>query len=209
MGIFHSLNVFLDPYLIWAFRILENPWAGFSIGILFVCLLTTVLGELSMAGIYFANKDHFAEHNREMVRNNNLSLRSLLIKDKAGFKALNREANEEFGKNFFSRIALFGASLWPAFFLMGWMDFRFGTVDFVMPWIGKVGPGFFFVPAYIVTRVLFEFNKKRIPVFRTIAAKVRENERTDEELIGFKELEKEAEEMNERAERNKEVEAIG
>lgn len=196
MGFFHSLNVFLDPFLIWSFRMISQPEVGFAMGIAFLCLLTTVIGELSMAGIYFMNKEHFAEHNREMVRHNNMSLRSLLVKNKEGFKALNKQANEEFGKNFFSRIALFGASLWPAFFVMGWLDFRFGAVDFFVPWVGKVGPGFFFVPAYIVIRIVFEKSKKWLPVFRTIARKVSENEETEEELMGYTELENEAKAMN-------------
>lgn len=196
MGFFYSLNVFLDPFLIWSFRMVSEPWVGFAMGIAFLCLLTSVIGELSMAGIYFMNKEHFAEHNREMVRHNNMSLRSLLVKNKEGFKALNKQANEEFGKNFFSRIALFGASLWPAFFIMGWLDFRFGQVDFILPWAGKVGPGFFFVPTYIVVRILFEKSKKHLPGFRTIARKVVENEKTEEELMGFTELENEAKALN-------------
>jgi len=212
MGIFESLNIFLDPYFIWVFRLPETPWIGFALGVAFLCLLTTVIGELSMAGIYFFNKEHFAEHNREMVRHNNMSLRSLLVKNKEGFKALNKRANDEFGKNFFSRIALFGASLWPAFFIMGWLDFRFAEVDFTVPWVGLVGPGFFFVPAYIVTRILFEKNKKRIPLFRSIARKVAENEETDEELMGFKEMEQEAQAMNARvtdSKKNEEAEVTG
>lgn len=178
---------FLDPWMIWAFRLSDNPYLGFAIGLVWVCITATVIGELCMAGVYFLNKAHFAKINRDMVDHHNLSVRALGVKDKTAWKACNSIANEAFGKNFFSRIALFASSLWVVPFAIGWMFYRFGEVDFVVPYIGEVGPAFVFIPVYILSRVLFSKSKPWLPFFRTIKQKVDENENGDE-MMTFMDL---------------------
>lgn len=181
---------FLDSWLIWAFRLTENPYVGFAIGIFFLCVVTTVIGELCMAGIYFINKKHFAEINNKMVAHHNLSVQAIGAKNKEAWKACNSIANDAFGKNFFSHIALFASSLWIVPFGVGWLFYRFGEVDFVVPFIGQVGPVFIFLPAYILTRYLFGKVKPFLPVFKTIQRKIKENE-GEEEMLLFSDLMKE------------------
>jgi hypothetical protein len=167
---------FLDPWLVWAFRVSDSPHVGFAVGIFWLCLLTTVIGELCMAGVYFLNKKHFAAIHKDMVCHHNLSLKALGAKDKTAWKACNSIANDAFGKNFFSRIALFASSLWVVPFAIGWLTFRFGSVDFVLPYLGEIGVSFIFIPGYIVVRVLFSRVKHVLPVFRAIKRKIGENE---------------------------------
>jgi len=178
---------FLDFWLIWAFRTSDNPYVGFAIGLLWICLITTVIGELCIAGVYFMNKKHFAELNRNMVSHHNLSIRALGAKDKVSWKACNSIANEAFGKNFFSHIALFASSLWIVPFVIGWMSYRFGEVDFIVPLLGAVGPAFVFIPAYILFRYLFGKAKPWIPVFKVIQRKIKENE-GDEDMMSYSDL---------------------
>jgi hypothetical protein len=178
---------FLDPWMIWAFRIGDNPYLGFTIGLIWVCIAATVIGELCMAGVYFLNKKHFATINRDMVDHHNLSVQALGVKDKTAWKACNSIANEAFGKNFFSRIALFASSLWLVPFAIGWLFYRFGEVDFSVPFIGEIGPAFIFIPMYILTRVVFSQAKPWIPFFRTIKQKVRENE-GNTDMMSFMDL---------------------
>ncbi|WP_394699708.1 hypothetical protein [uncultured Pseudodesulfovibrio sp.] len=178
---------FLDPWMIWAFRTSDNPYMGFTIGLIWVCLLTTVIGETCMAGVYFLNKRHFAKINRDMVDHHNLSVRALGVKDKTAWKACNSIANDAFGKNFFSRMALFASSLWVVPFAIGWLFYRFGQVDFAVPLLGSVGPAFVFIPVYIVSRILFSRAKPWLPFFRTIKRKVQENEATDD-MMTFMDL---------------------
>ena len=138
---------FLDPWMIWSFRLTANPYVGFAIGIFWISLAATVIGELCMAGIYFINRKHFAEINRNMVSHHNLSVKAIGAKDKQAWKACNSIANDAFGKNFFSHIALFASSLWVVPFGIGWLFYRFGEVDFVIPFINHpVGPVFVFHP---------------------------------------------------------------
>ncbi len=178
---------FLDPWMIWAFRLTDNPYVGFAIGIFWVSLAATILGELCMAGIYFLNAKHFAKINREMVGHHNLSVKAIAVKNKKAWKACNSIANEAFGRNFFSHIALFASSLWVVPFGIGWLFYRFGEVDFIVPFIGEVGPPFIFIPAYILTRFLFGKAKPWLPVFKTIKRKIKENE-GEEEMMMFSDL---------------------
>lgn len=178
---------FLDPWMIWAFRLNGNAYMGFVIGLVWVCLAATVIGELCMAGVYFLNKKHFATINRDMVDHHNLSVRALGAKDKTAWKACNSIANDAFGKNFFARIALFASSLWVVPFAIGWLFYRFGEVDFTVPFIGSVSPAFIFIPAYILARYGFSLAKPWIPLFRTIRRKVQENE-AGEEMMTFVDL---------------------
>lgn len=171
---------FLDPWMIWAFRLTDNPYVGFAVGLLWICFITTVMGELCMAGVYFLNKRHFAKINRDMVDHHNLSVRALGVKDKTAYKACNSIANDAFGKNFFARIALFASSLWMVPMAIGWLYFRFGHVDFTLPYIGEVGPAFMFIPAYILSRIAFSYSKPWLPFFRTIKQRVEENEAGDD-----------------------------
>jgi len=178
---------FIDPALIWLFRLPENEYAGFALGLAWVALVATIIGELCIAGAYFFNSRHFAKLNNDMVHNNNLSIQAIGQKDKTSYKACNSLANDAFGKNFFAHIALFAASVWPAFFAMGWLDYRFASVDFSVPILGGVGPAFIFVPSYILIRVAFAKLKPWLPVFRTIKAKITENE-SGEEMMSFGDL---------------------
>ncbi|MCJ2163494.1 MULTISPECIES: hypothetical protein [unclassified Pseudodesulfovibrio] len=171
---------FLDPWLIWAFRTSGNPYVGFAIGVFWICLLATIIGELGMAGVYFLNKKHFATINRDMIDHHNFSVKALGAKDKTAWKACNSLANDAFGKNFFARIALFASSLWVVPFGIGWLFYRFGEVDFTVPLLGEVSPAFIFIPAYILTRYLFSLSKPWLPFFRTIQQRVKENEAGDE-----------------------------
>lgn len=178
---------FIDPALIAPFRWPGNEYAGLILGLFWVALAATVVGELCMAGAYFFNRKHFAEMRREMVVHNNLSIRALGFKDKASYKACNSIANEEFGRNFFAGIALFASSIWPAFFAMGWLDYRFQGVGFLLPLLGAVGVGFFFVPTYIVTRIAFHKSKPWLPLFSWIKRKTAENE-SCEEMITYMDI---------------------
>jgi len=178
---------FLDPWMIWAFRITDNPYVGFAIGIFWICLLATILGELCMAAIYFMNAKHFAKVNRDMVGHHNLSVKAIQVKNKEAWKACNSIANDAFGKNFFSHIALFASSLWIVPFAIGWMFYRFGEVEFVVPLIGEVGPPFIFIPVYIFCRWGFGKVKHHIPLFRTIKRKIKENE-GEEEMMMFSDM---------------------
>ena len=187
----HSMTYFyqiVDSFFIWPFLLPENAYAGFAFGLIWLALTATVIGELSMGGAYLLNRRHLNTHRQNMVRNFNLSLKALAAKDKASYKACNDLANDAFGKSFFSGITLFAASVWPAFLALGWLDFRFGDVEFPFPIVGEVGPSFYFVTVYILVRIVFARSKPWIPVFSALSRRVKADDADGEKMMTYMDL---------------------
>lgn len=186
---FTQLEIALDPLFIWMFRIPAPPLVAFALGLAIMALVLTMIGELSLAGAYFLNRKHFARIHREMVRNNNNSVRALARADKKSYTACNAMANEAFGQNFFSGLALFAASVWPVAFAMGWLSLRYGAVEFPLPFVERtVGPNFYFVPLYIAVRIAFSFAKPYLPVYSRIQKAVKANQDPGERMLTWGDL---------------------
>ena len=169
---FTQLNAFLDPALIWAFRLVANPQLGFFLGCVYVALAAVIVGDVAMSLAYRVNRKTYLAQEREMLRHNAVSFQALACKDKEAFKACNTLANEAFGRNFFLGATLFCASIWPAALALGWLDQRFGRVeDLTAPFVGRVGPQFWFIPIYIAVRFVFSRIKYRLPLYRLVHAK--------------------------------------
>ncbi|MBL7179632.1 MAG: hypothetical protein ABIK98_01790 [Pseudomonadota bacterium] len=162
----------IDGFLIYFYRIVEEPIIGYFIGTGVLSLLCVIIGEFTISVAFRFNKAYIDQDSREMVRMQNLSVRALLAKDKKSYKAFNREANEAFGKVFFKQIALASASLWPIPFALGWMQTRFFDIEFLLPCrfpvVGETtGYAFTFIPMYILVRLLFGKIKPKLPYFKT------------------------------------------
>lgn len=185
--------LFIDPAIVWVFRLPIPTYVAFALGIVWLALLATVVGELCMAGVYFLNRKHLSDQSQDMVLNFNLSLKALAVKDKKSYKACNDLANEAFGKNFFTGITLFASSVWPAFFALGWLDYRFGHIIFPLPVVGQVGAAFFFIPAYIVVRIVFAKSKHRLPIFGAISRRVKADVESGEKMMTYMDLMKKEE----------------
>ena len=180
----------LDAFLIYFFRLADNPMLGYLTGIAWLALACVVLGEISMGVAYRWNHAYLARDNRRLVRMQNGSLRALQARDKESYQALNREANDAFGKVFFTQVALAAASLWPLPFAMHWLDSRFGDVVFTLPAVlsssgATVGYAFTFIPMYILVRIVFGRLKRRLPFFRGVRS-LQVGERKDgEQMLAF------------------------
>ncbi len=188
-----TLYTQLDAFLIYFFRLAENPMLGYLSGIAVLALGCVILGELSMGVAYRWNHVFLVRDSRSLVRLQNGSLRALQARDKEGYQALNREANDAFGKLFFTQVALAAASLWPLPFAMHWLQARFGDVFFALPVtlpkIGdSVGYAFTFIPMYILVRILFGKLKGRLPFFRRIRALQAREQQTGEKILSFSDV---------------------
>ncbi len=183
----HATDIYtlLDPALIWMFRLPGEPVFGFWFGLIYVSVVATLVGEAAMALAYRINRRHFRALKAEMVRNHNLSMEALASQDKASYKACNSLANEAFGKNFFSGLALFAASVWPAFLVLGWLDYRFGEVVFAFPFTEGVGPNFFFAPMYIAIRVVVARSRPHLPGLARVHRLLKDDAGKGEELKTF------------------------
>lgn len=189
-----SLYIWIDRFLIFFYRLFDNPSLGYYFGTAVICLISVVLGQLTLGAAFLWNRRSIDHDNREMVRMHNLSIKALLLKDKQAYKLCNKEANDAFGKVFFSQIALSLSSLWPVPFALAWMQTRFSAVAFELPvrlpFIGQtVGYLFSAIPIYILMYILFGKIKSRLPFFRKIAHILAEYDQSDgDEMVRLSEL---------------------
>ncbi|MFP4477494.1 MAG: hypothetical protein ACLFOY_18165 [Desulfatibacillaceae bacterium] len=162
----NELFLLVDSALIWLYRLPEIPILGYYLGTFVLALLCVVAGTLTVYAAHAVNGAVLKKTGEKMVDMQNASIHALAQKDKEAYKACNHEANEAFGRYFFSQIALGASSLWPAAFALTWMQGRFGEVEFVLPGPGwSVGFVFTFVLLYVLAHRLFSRVKRRLPLF--------------------------------------------
>lgn len=185
---------YLDAGLISLFRLVDLPIAGYYIGIALICLACVILGQFTLSIAFRFNEGAIRNDNRQMVRMHNLSVRALAQKDKGSYTACNKQANDAFGKVFFSQIALGISSLWPVPFALSWMQFRFFDVGFPLPvslpLVGdSVGYMSSFIPMYILVYIGFLHVKGFLPYFREEKKKLDAYAESDKEsFLSFADL---------------------
>lgn len=141
------------------FRYPESSLAGYYLGVMVLSIICIVIGEYSISFAFRINRKMIVRDNNRIERFEKLSINALKAGDKSAFKACNGIANEAFGKSFFTQITLSAASLWPLFFALGWMQYRFSEVEFQMPFnVPLLGNtfGYFitFILSYISIRII-------------------------------------------------------
>lgn len=160
MASFNIILGIVDLFLITPYRWPQDPFLGWWLGTLMVGIWCVILGEMTLALAYRVNRSRVKEVTRDLLEYHDRSMNALKAGDKPAFKAINRLANEAYGKTFFLQVSIACASLWPVALALGWMQTRFSGVDFplpfVFPFIGDtVGYPFAFIPVYILVRILF------------------------------------------------------
>ena len=186
---FDSLYAALDPFFIAVYRIPDSSMTGFLLGTGVLALACVVLGRFCMDAVYLWNQRHYESQSAEMVRMHNLSIRAIAARDKESYTAANKLANESFGREFFSRAALYAVSIWPVPFALGWMATRFSGLELALPGAGiDLGYTFVFLGLYIVLRILFAKVSARLPFFSRVRAMALEAGESQERMLSWTEL---------------------
>jgi hypothetical protein len=149
-----------DLFLIAPYRWPGNPVAGWWLGTSMLAVWATVLGEITVALAFRANRSYVREVAREMSDRHDQSINALKAGDKDAYRAINKLANEAYGRTFFLQVAMGASSLWPVPFALAWLQTRFSGVDFFLPLkvpiIGdSVTYPFIFLPLYVLARIVF------------------------------------------------------
>jgi hypothetical protein len=165
----HPFYLCIDPFLIWFYRITGVALADFLLGTLALAFIALLIGEFTISLAFLALRRRIDRITGETVRYQNLSIDALAAGDQEAYQAANTLANDAFGQSFFLQIGLSAAFLWPIFFALGWMRYRFAEVDFPLPWVdlslSYIGV---FILLYVAAYFLFKPVKYRIPYFRRI-----------------------------------------
>lgn len=193
METFYDIYNGIDGFLISLYRMTDIPILGYYFGTAILSLICVVVGQMTYCWAYRHNHRFFSTDNREMVRMHNLSIKALGAKNKSAYKNCNKQANDAFGKYFFAQVAIGISSLWPVPFALGWMQSRFGAVDFALPisipgFGSSVGFMFTFFPIYILTYLLFGKIKNKTPYFSSFEKWRKESHTEAEEMMNFSDL---------------------
>ena len=173
-GILDTLALQADGFLITFYRISGYGLIDYFIGTAILAFICIVFGELSVSLAIRFNKRYLDAMSRKMTEKETLALEAYRSGDQAGYKALNQEATDAWGKHFFTMVAYSAGILWPIPFALGWMQTRFSEVQFDLAFplsliFGEsVGYIFTFIPIYILCRILFKYMRPHLPYFRGV-----------------------------------------
>ena len=163
-----------DPFLIRLFHLTNDPVSGFFIGSLLLAMACVVVGEITLSLAIKWNRQHIESLKQEIRQNEALSIQAYEMGDRTSYQALNKAANDAWGRHFFSMAAYSAGVLWPVPFALGWMQIHFAQTNFpvLSPLslvVGKtVGFAFVFIPIYILARILFKYLHPWLPYFSTV-----------------------------------------
>ena len=185
----HPVYLWLDPGLIWFYRITGYAYVDFFFGTFVLALAAVIIGEFTISLAFLANRRAIDKTTGEVVRYNNLSVDAVIAKNKNAYTASNKLANDAFGRSFFMQIALSTAFLWPIPFALGWMQYRFFDVEFRLPGT-EVSVGYIavFILLYIAAYLLFRRVKYRVPYFRKIREMLDAPKKSLAEMKSFADL---------------------
>lgn len=128
-----ALNQFLDPFLIIPYRWLADPVWAWWLGTWVLVVLCLSLGGLTARLGRRLNRQSLGQLETETKTMHDNSWQALRQGDKTAYKAMNKLANEAFGRSFFLRAAMGVSALWPAFLAAGWLDYRFHGLAVPLP----------------------------------------------------------------------------
>ena len=173
-SILNTLTLQVDSFLIAFYRITGDSLVDYFIGTMILGFICVVAGELSVSLAIRFNKRYLDSMSREMKEKERLAFEAYAAGDKDGYKALNKEATDVWGKHFFTMAAYSAGIFWPIPIALGWMQTRFAGVEFDLAFplsliFGKsVGYIFTFIPIYILCRILFKYMRPHLPYFKGV-----------------------------------------
>jgi len=159
----------LDWVLVSLYHITGGPVIDYFIGTFLLAFITVLIGDFTTSLVYRANRSYFARLNARLSELHEASMVAMRLKDKPGYRAVNREANDTFGLVFFGMFGLSASYLWPAFFALAWMQTRFEGIGFPLffkNWTTSYV--FTFLICYLLARILFTLSKPYLPYFKNV-----------------------------------------
>jgi hypothetical protein len=163
----HPVYLWLDSYLIWFYRLSGSAEVNFLLGTLALAVLSLLVGEFTSFLASWIVRRHFEKVAGEAKRYQDLSMEALKAGDRPAYEGANKLANDAFSTSFFMQIALSAAFVWPIFFFLAWMSYRFKDLEFPIPLLHySLGFTGVFILLYIPVYVLFKRVKRKLPYFR-------------------------------------------
>jgi hypothetical protein len=178
---YSHLYIYLDGFLISFYRITGNPLLDYFIGTFVLSFICVLIGEFSISLALKFNKKHIEAVAAEAREKERLSMEAHKAGDQRSYKALNKEATDAWGRNFFTMVAYSAGILWPIPFAMCWMQARFHAVEFPLAYPLSVLFGqyvsytFSFIPLYVLARIIFKYMRPWLPYFKGVQRRLDES----------------------------------
>ncbi len=165
-----ELFLWLDRLFLPAYHLVRDPVLAYFLGTFLLALGCVVLGQLLLYLMVAVNRNYTESLLAELVHWNNLAVEAVERGEGEAYRIFNQEANQVFGKLFFLHLAQSSAFLVPIPFVLYWMQVRFGTIEFPLPFrvpfLGStVHYLFTFGMLYLFAYWFFGLIKRRLPLF--------------------------------------------
>jgi hypothetical protein len=161
-----TLFLFLDPYLIWGYRLTASAEVNFYLGTLMAAGFALLIGEFTSRLASFLVRRHFEQITGEAKRYQDLSMDALRAGDRPAYEAANKLANEFFGKSFYLQLASSASFFWPIALILAWMQYRFFELEFPVPLLGfSLGFIGIFIVLYATAYFLFKLVRRKLSHF--------------------------------------------
>lgn len=163
-----------DPQMTRLFLLTRDPVINFFIGSFLLAFGCVVVGEITLLLAIRWNRNHIEGLKKEIRNKEKLSIQAYEMGDRDSYRALNKDANDAWGRHFFTMTAYSAGVLWPVPFALGWLQIHYGQVRFLLAFpfsliFGEtVGFAFSFIPVYILCRILFRYLHPWLPYFKEI-----------------------------------------
>jgi len=165
----HPLIQIVDQYLMMFYRFTGHAGVDFAIGTFALAVICMLIGEVTVFLSFLFIRKRIGEKTAEAEKYQNLSIEALKAGNKEAYQAADRLAKDAFGHSFFQQVALSSAFLWPIFFALAWMQFRFLDVEFFIPGTSwSLG----FIGGFILIYILAYLILKRLPWISRIKARL-------------------------------------
>ena len=167
---FNQFYLMIDPYLILFYRMTGIAIIDYMLGTFCLSIIAVIIGELTVSLALKCNTPYIKGLSRRMKEKEAKAIEAYESGDMKGYKALNKQATDAWGKKFFSMMGHSAAILWPVPFALGWMQTRFTGVEFdiLFPFTlvtDSVGYTFSFFPIYVLARIVFGQIRPFLPYF--------------------------------------------
>ncbi len=169
-----TLFQYADAALIFFYRSADAPLVGYFIGTSVLAFLCVLVGEFCVSLAVRVNRNHIEGMKQDIAAKEKLSVEAYESGDRSAYRALNKEATDAWGKQFFTMAAYSAGLLWPIPAALAWMDMRFHDVEFLLGFPlslifgDAAGYTFTFIPLYILIRILFKRIRIWMPYFRSV-----------------------------------------
>lgn len=170
---FSQFYYVIDPYIICFYRMTGIGIVDYMTGTFCLSMMAVVVGELTISLALRFNTGYLSGLSSQMTEKEMLSIQAYESGNMAGYKALNKEATDAWGKKFFAMMAHTAAILWPVPFALGWVQTRFGGIEFPIAFpfslvTDTVGYSFSFFPIYVLARIVFGKFRPHLPYFSSV-----------------------------------------